>query len=421
MKALLVAYSYPPLQDAHAIRWYYLANALADLGMEIDILTVSAPFHGEASWPLRPGVTVHRAFPGPVEHMAMRAKKGLNTDAEGNAGLRRKASFRLLKSGYWAIRSLLNSTLPGDIRTEWLPFAVPGAMKLAKTGRPDVLLTAHEPWVGCHAGLLLQKLLGVRWIADLGDPYVAPYTPRHKLAFERRIERAVYSRADALVFTTGSVVACLKESYPFLASRTVRVIEQGFSMEEARRNTVTQPSPTRVFTAAYTGTLYRGLRDPGPLAAALSQFSRPLKFVLAGRNEGFLEDFKPLGESLKFTGFVDHHRALEIQRSCDVLVHLSNSNSFQIPGKVYEYLGARKPILCITGDGNDAAARLVRDTGCGLVCGNGAGQILEALENIAGMRERGSTPPPPPLEKIMPYSWEEKARSFFDLAAEISR
>jgi hypothetical protein len=332
---------------------------------------------------------------------------------------RRTGRFRAMKSLYWTARRAVNSLVPGDVRTEWLAAALLRAVSMIRAGGYDAVITAHEPWVDCHIGLILKGIFPrLPWIADFGDPYVAPYTPAHKLPVERRIERLVYSRADALVFTTGAVVERLLGLHPFLEGMDIRVIGQGFSLAEAER-AGEAPPPNDVFTLAYTGIFYRGLRDPAPLAAALSGFGRPFKFVIAGRNEAFTGDFAPAGRGVEFAGFVDHLRALEIQKSADVLVHVSNSNTYQVPGKIYEYLGARRPILCIVSSREDAAAELVGRLDCGEVCLNDPASITASLGRMHERWKSGTTPPPPPLSSIRAYSWEERARDFRSLAGEV--
>src|SRR4030042_3083213 len=116
MRILLIAYSFPPFQDGQSLRWYYLANALAELGLEIDVVTIKHPLEDKTSWNLHKNIEVLRIYPGPIESFALRAKKNIGVEDEGNKELRTSLKFRIMKSSYWGIRNFVGNLLPGDIR-----------------------------------------------------------------------------------------------------------------------------------------------------------------------------------------------------------------------------------------------------------------------------------------------------------------
>ncbi|MDP1166110.1 hypothetical protein, partial [Klebsiella pneumoniae] len=71
---------------------------------------------------------------------------------------------------------------------------------------------------------------------------------------------------------------------------------------------------------------------------------------------------------VEFAGKKSHFECLELQRKADVLVNIGNVQSYQIPGKIYEYLGAEKAILHIkTAEGFDPSVELLEETGSGIV------------------------------------------------------
>lgn len=69
MRILLIAYSFPPLIDAQSFRWYYLSNALAELGIQIDVLTMRYPFGDGASWDFHKNIEVFETFPVPLSFL----------------------------------------------------------------------------------------------------------------------------------------------------------------------------------------------------------------------------------------------------------------------------------------------------------------------------------------------------------------
>ncbi len=415
MKILLIAYSFPPFIDAQSFRWYYLSNALAELGIEIDVITIKHPIEDKTSWDLHKNIRIFRIYPGPIEFFALRAKRNIGVDGEGNKEIRKSVKFKIMKSSYWGIRNFVGNLLPGDIRTEWFPFAIKFIKENIDIKKYDYLITSHEPWIDSLLGLYFKKRdAQIRWIADFGDPYVAPYTPRHKLWFEKYFEKWIYENASALIFTNGKVIEHLLNKYHFLKNKKLLVIEQGFSYRLCAEREK-EGYKNKIFTLTYTGTFYRDFRNPSNLIKALSMLDFEYKFSLAGRNEKFIKDFKILGDHFEFLGLVDHFKILKLQKESDVLIHLANKkSSIQIPGKFYEYLGALKPILSINCDSKDPTRKLVKELKCGLSCKDDPVEIKNAIEFLYGKWKDNENICRINVEDISHYSWEKKAQMIYE-------
>ncbi|MDI6889851.1 MAG: hypothetical protein QMC83_02770 [Thermodesulfovibrionales bacterium] len=414
MKILLIAYSFPPFQDGQSLRWYYLSNALAELGVQIDVITIKHPLEDKITWNFHKNIEIFRIYPGPIEFFALRAKKNMGVGDGGNKELRKSLKFKMMKSSYWGIRNFVGNLLPGDIRTEWFPFTIRFIKENIDIRKYDYLITSHEPWVDSLLGLYLKKRdAKIKWIADFGDPYIAPYTSKHKLWFENYFEKLIYKNASVLIFTNGKVIEHLSNKYPFLKNKKLLVIEQGFSYRlSAEINDVQYKN--KIFTLIYTGTFYRNFRDPSNLIKALSMIDFEYKFCLAGRNEKFIKDFSILGDNFEFLGVVDHFNILKLQKASDVLIHLANKNtSIQIPGKFYEYLGALKPILSIHFDCEDPTRKLVKELRCGISCEDNPIEIKNAIESIYKNWKRNENNCKASLEGICDFSWEKKAKIIY--------
>jgi glycosyltransferase involved in cell wall biosynthesis len=415
MKILLIAYSFPPLIDAQSLRWYYLSNALAELGVKIDVITIKHRIEDKASWNFHKDIEVFRIFPGPIEFFALRAKSNIGVGDERNRELRKSVKFKVIKSSYWGIRNVVGNLLPGDIRTEWVPFAIRFINKNINIRNYDYLITSHEPWVDSLLGLYFKKRnVETKWVADFGDPYVALYTARHKLWFENYFEKLIYQNASVLIVTNHSAIEHLVNKYPFLKGKPFWVIEQGFSYRLCTK-VESHGYKNKIFTLIYAGTFYRDFRNPLNLIKALSMLDFEYKFSLAGRNEKFIKDFKVLGTHFEFLGLVDHFETVRLERKSDVLVHLANKNSsIQIPGKFFEYLGALKPILSIHCDSNDPTKKIVEDLKCGVACEDDPMEIKNAIEFLYSKWKDNEEICRTNAEDLYQYSWEKKAQRTFE-------
>lgn len=419
MKVFIIAYSFPPLDDAQAIRWFYLANYLVELGVEIDLLTVNHPREDDPLWRFHPDVHIIRIPPGPIEARSLHTKHRIGVNGEHNRILRQTVKFRVMKSFYWYLRNFIGGILPGDIRTEWFPYALRMISKKLRDNKYNCVITSHEPWVDSLLGLYIKKKYpALTWIADFGDPYVAPYTPRHKLWLEKKVEALIYRNADALIFTNKNILEHLKEKYPFLKNKHTAIIEQGFSFDSSNRGS--EERKNNVFTLIYTGTFYKKVRDPSALIEGLALLDFPFKFLLAGRNESFLKDFKVLGDRFEFLGLVDHFSALTLQRQSDVLVHIGNINSIQIPGKVFEYLGAKRPILCIVNNPQDLTGDMIMRLNRGLSCRNEPHSIKDAIYILYQHFLEGNVRFNLSCDHLYEFSWEHKAKMMYEIIKSVA-
>jgi glycosyltransferase involved in cell wall biosynthesis len=133
----------------------------------------------------------------------------------------------------------------------------------------------------------------------------------------------------------------------------------------------------------HPGTLFQAL---GRLADRSPDVAARLQLVLAGRldvAERQLIEAAGLGDLLRHVGQLSRPQALALQRRAAALVLITAPDLvWELPGKVFEYIGARRPVLALA-DGNEAAA-VVRETGVGWTVPPGdVPAIADALERIA--------------------------------------
>jgi hypothetical protein len=96
-------------------------------------------------------------------------------------------------------------------------------------------------------------------------------------------------------------------------------------------------------------------------------------------------------------GWVDRETNLGIQRDSDALLLLQPGQyaDVAIPGKLFEYMGRRRPILAFMPEGS--TTRLIRDHGLGRVISSTDPEVVadELAGFAADVRARPILPPPP--------------------------
>jgi glycosyltransferase involved in cell wall biosynthesis len=352
-RVLLIAYAYPPCTEIGAIRPAGLAKYLPRFGWEPTVLTVKLPG-------LRPnGARVVETGDEDVlqtwkVRFGLEGKRGLHEQL-GLPVTQKRDSQLMHTKLLFAMRYLL--TFP-DSTKGWIPFAVKELEQIKKNTTVDAIVTTSPPISAHLIGRKAKQIFGAPWIADLRDLWSQNLAQGNDLVrmLERPVERRTLGDADALVSVSEPWAARLQECYP---DKSVYSITNGFDADDFRPR-VEALTPT--FTISYTGRLYEGKRDPTPLFEAIQELIQEGKLsreTVRVRFYGSIEPWLPalvntfgLEDVVEVAGTVSREEALRRQRESQVLLTLCWSDlreTGQHTGKVFEYLGAKRPILAIGG------------------------------------------------------------------------
>ncbi len=421
MRVLLFAYDFPPVLDAQSLRWAYLCQELALRGVEIDVLAPQL----RDTWGFHPrfadSIRIDRCFPGPFVALTgwLAARLGINESfamQSSSAGATRTRPMPLSIRLYRFARQLLNQVLIPDLRTEWLPFAWRRARRLHADRHYDLVMSSHEPGVDLLLGLRAQKAWKIPWIADLADPLLAPYTPGWRMRWDRALERRVCRRADAVLVTTDAVAALLARRHG-VDERKFTLIRQGFDRHWHDDGTPPAPPwPRDRMILLFTGSFYRGFRDPSRLVEALGNVDGVCA-VFVGDMGPFGDALSRLGDRAMVLGKRPHEVCLAWQRQAHVLVNLANRQDDQVPGKVYEYLGAARPILHITSSPHDPVPALLEGIGRGRAAPAEASAIAAEIRHFRDDWRAARLDETFNLSNdlVKEYSWSAQADRLYDL------
>jgi len=421
MRLLLIAYEFPPSPSPQSLRWTYLARELDALGHEVHVLTADLGGHTPGLPALPASVHVHRSFAGPLRGLlaARRRKREAARATSPGAGSNAAPLQPLRPPRNWKQR--VSEAVQGaaafihypDIRGEWRRWGQRALERLLDEVRPDLVISSHEPATTLELGLLVRRR-GLPWVADLGDPVLAGYTPQRWRRRARRIEQAVCAEADLVTVTNPGAATLLRERHG--GGARIEVITQGFDACGAHAQELADSTGAGIFDPGrlellYTGSLYR-FRRVDPLIDAL-RVNPAIRLNLAAVTvpERILQVAAAMPDQVRLLGFLPHTVILALQRRADVLVNLANDDHTQVPGKIYEYLGSGRPILHL-GAGNDPTAALVERLSRGWVCLNQPDALAAQLKSLASAHASGTLGQELRLEKqpVQEYSWQHIAR-----------
>jgi len=369
MRILLVSYYFPPFNTIGAVRVGKTAAHLRRLGHEVRVLTAR-------DQPLLPSLPLEI----PSEHVTATAWLDVNRPIEMVLGGRRRVAergfappavgrswFKRLGALY---RSLLN--LP-DGQIGWLPFALAAGHKLCREFQPELILASSTPPTSLLVGAALAKQHAIPWVAELRDLWVGELGYSHpawRRWFEKRLERRVLASAAGMVTVSEPLARQLRAEH----RQPVAIVLNGFDPHDFARPAPT-PSSALPLRLVYTGMIYEGRRDCESLLAALAELgpeAAQIRVEFYGRylsNVQALATQYGVGHLVETHASVGYREALALQQSADLLLMLLERGPRArgaYSGKLFEYLGARRPILAL-GDATSLPGRLITQRRAGVV------------------------------------------------------
>lgn len=399
MRVLFLSYYFPPYNAIGAVRVGKLAKYLHAFGHDVRVITAR-------DQPLQP------TLPLEIPEDRVHATRWLNVNrpVELALGGRGRVAARgyqvsgggrlgaLVKGAGAQYRRIVNFP---DGQVGWAPFALAEATRLARSWRPDVVYASGTPWTSLVVGHRLSRRTGIPWVAEFRDLWVDNPNMDDRgwrAAADRRLARRVVSSAGGFVTVADSLAEALRARYPMPGS----VVLNGYDPEDYPAAPPSTPAGPEL-RIVYTGMIYEGKRDPSPLFEAirlLGPRGRRVRVAFYGR---YLDMARRLAaahgveDQVEVHDQVGYRDALRIQSEADLLLLMLWDDARERgtwTGKVFEYLGARRPVLTV-GPADFVVSRVLADRGIGFASTDPAA-IAERLRGWIDEKERAGIAAVPP-------------------------
>lgn len=378
---LMLCYYYPPLGGIGSQRSQKFARYLPQHGWRPVVVT---PEHG--SYFVDPslddgasnGVEVLRT--GYVDISSL-LKRTVTSQKNGN-GFAEKAEANLRPVEDGSMVSFLRRAVRTwvyipDGQIGWFPYANRTAKRAIETGGVDVIYSTSFPVTAHLVAYRLKVATNKPWIADFRDLWTENHYADYSSALRKRLDQIVESKllekADIIVTVSNTWADTLRKLTG--GRKRVEVIRNGFDASEFSGIEYNRPSK---WTITYVGNFYGAKQDPSPFLEALGRLIESGKvrrddarFKIVAEPDPYIRDLAVrlhLDDLITFTGFVSHREALAHQVNSSLLLlilHGDKSNAGHVPGKLYEYVGSRRPILAIAPPDFEAV-RIIRDSRAGV-------------------------------------------------------
>jgi glycosyltransferase involved in cell wall biosynthesis len=407
----MVTYHFPPDREVGALRPAKVARSFLDRGHTVNVVAGPGELIAHDA-----GLSVTRV-PSSLDLRAL--LRGVRSLEPSRLSSSSKAAPPAVAEENWVppdrvpgwkrwISSLV--WLPDD-RQGWILPAARAAVRGIRAGA-SILYTSAPPHSVHIAGLFAKWRTGVFWVAEFRDPWTDnPYKPafvrsRWSDAVERWFERRCIRSADLIVVVTDSFAERLRARFPKELHEKIVVIRNGIDRLEPPRPA---NEPHGAVELLYVGNLYHG-RDPRLFFQALAALDREKRLPPGARVEfiGDCATFKgvPLATMLDEYGIRDrvvlrgripHAECLNRIAASDLLLLFAQDQPLQVPNKLYEYLGARHPIVAFVDPRGESERMLALAGGHFAISSGEPAHIEERLEAAFRAAQAPRTASPNPV------------------------
>jgi len=273
--------------------------------------------------------------------------KFLNSVRSGNISKPHNQS--LLQKIIFFIRG--NLFIP-DMKIFWKSSSVNFLSDYLPKNNIDTIITTGPPHSVHLIGLELKRKLNINWISDFRDPWVKlNYLNRfHLLPFSRKshisLRNKVLINSNAVIVTSER----LKDLFSNITSNIYK-ITNGFDYIIKENNLDNK------FSISHIGSLYPE-RNPKFLWDSIEElfegsFKKDLQINFIGNTSEKIKkelSRRKFHNHVRFYDYVDYNRALELMCSSQALLMIEvndEESSYAIPGKLFDYLNSKRPIISI--------------------------------------------------------------------------
>ncbi|QQS37626.1 MAG: glycosyltransferase [Ignavibacteriales bacterium] len=354
-KVLVIAYYFPPMGLSGVQRTLKFTKYLKKYNWEPTVITASDT-----------GYFAHdNSLLKEADEAGIRILR-----TKGNDPNSRLAKFGTIKPPHEIIRKLFSRIsqtiyIP-DNKISWSRQAFKLCSELLEKEKFDLIFVTGPPFSAFTMAAKLKKKFNIPLFVDYRDLWFDSYhafypTPYHKY-LNKKYEYQALKAADRISVTNRKIKEKLINTYKFLTFEDIVIISHGFDPEDFEKIKA-DPKPNRKMILTYSGIFYSHI-TPKYFLLAFKQLTKELPHIaseielhfvghLNKTNQALIKKLN-LEEFVKDFGYLNHNEAVKKILSSDVLWMMlgrwKNSDHI-LPGKLFEYIGARKPFIVSVPDG----------------------------------------------------------------------
>ena len=412
-RVLVITYYWPPSGGSGVQRWVKFVKYLPQEGWQPVVYAPENPEYTAIDHTLEAEIPhgteiIRRPITEPYNLYRKLMGKGASTDMKTLTAGATGGAVTEISSGRKSFKQRLSLWIRGNLfvpdpRVGWVKPSVRFLKKYLAEHPVDVIVTTGPPHSMHLIGQRLHKELGIPWIPDFRDPWTRMYYLKH-LPMSRRTWRRLRAMEQSVLDDCSTVLAVtplVQEEFQAQTKTPVAMITNGYDGGDFEQSV----EPDGFFDIVHTG-LFAADGNPlnfwkvlGIKAWAEPDFKAALRLRLVGKVDREVYDAiaeAGLKDNVVDLGYRDHLAAVREQLAASVLVlPLRNDPEYRpiLPGKLFEYLASRRPILGI-GQEDGAMARVLADTCAGVTAGWDNINAMRAFIDKAWEQHKAGGVPP---------------------------
>jgi len=375
-KVLIITYYWPPSGGAGVQRWLKFVKYLREYGWEPVVFTVEGGEVPVLDYSLKKDIPDNvEVLREPIWEPYTFYKKIIGQKKEDKIQtgfLTENKKPKLMERFSIWVRG--NLFIP-DARKFWVKPSVKNLSNYLNENKVDAIVSNGPPHTTHMIGLALKNKFNIPWLADFRDPWTnIDFYDKLMLSKwadkkHHRLEDAVIKHADALVTVSPNWAKDFKDK----SKRDFNVIYNGFDEKDF---TCKEVELDQKFSIVHIGSMNKD-RNPhnlwkvlGEICSEIEGFSKDLEIKMVGPTDIAIKKAlheNNLNENLNKIDYVPHSEVVTYLLGAQLLLLPINDtpNSLGvIPGKLFEYLAARRPIICI-GPLKGDSCRIINETEAG--------------------------------------------------------
>ncbi len=301
--------------------------------------------------------------------------------------------------------SALKRYMPGITMKWWKSSAQRSMQEAIDKFEPEVIMVTVSPFMAAEVTMEVAAKNNIPWVLDMRDPWALDpinfYSSKlHYLSDLKKMKKACLN-ATAVIMNTPNSLRYLKKAFPEVDPHKCFCVTNGWDSDDFENFDTTEdtdtatalkivhtglfhtnyaqkvdPSSRKILTGKgknlmdylryNSGKTHLLARTPYYLFQAAKNLidsgritKNDLLFTFAGvasPADKKLSGLFDMSDIVKWTGYLGHNRSIHLLKNADVLflpLHICrNGQPLIVPGKTYEYMAAKKPILALVPEGD---------------------------------------------------------------------
>lgn len=307
------------------------------------------------------------------------------------------------------LRKLSRLLFYPDNKRGWISPAVKEGVKILKQQKIDAIFSTAPPFSNHIIGKELKKISGLPLVLDYRDSWLHNHFFTDLFQWQKKImfrmEEDALQAADVCITLDEYMMEGIIQEHPKVRFKP-EIISHGYDSEDFEQT----EEPSLQYQKGKLNVLYSGLfyesNQPDVLLHSVAELCKTLpeaKEKLALHFQGGLDERiskliheLELGSMVYNYGYVPHRQAVANLKAADVLWMISNFDKQfkQVKsGKLFEYIGSKKPILGLVHSG--AASKLLNQYKAGFTASpNSIHEVTSVLRTVLALWENKQLPIP---------------------------